>query len=331
MPRTHPLFRVSPDDPAYQRAAAAEAAFWGTPHPFGLEGDELAGPPVFGPSERHSNARYTGDPEVPWHDAIARSGPFHRALVLGTSALGMEARLVETNPGAHFTFLDISPGALARRAEHLGARFPGRVDTRVGDLNFVDLEPSCYDLIVSSGSVHHVTNLEYLGAALNAALTPGGYFFLQDYVGEPRFQFAAVKRRVFEIIHDREIAREGNRQPGVRWLDTSDLSPFCGVRSDEVLPVLRSTLTEVAVRTAGTLLVPMMRSRPLDEGRTISLPWHRLAWALLKRRLPWLLGALPRRFELADTLWYELILAGDVLADAGLLQPSTAFAIYRRR
>mgnify|MGYP001416484494 CR=1 FL=1 len=38
------------------------------------------------------------------------------------------------------------------------------------------------------------------------------------------------------------------RPPGVLWRDASDLSPFCGVRSDEVLPVLASHLVEVGKR-----------------------------------------------------------------------------------
>ena len=36
-------------------------------------------------------------------------------------------------------------------------------------------------MIVSSSTIHHVTNLEYLACQINRALTPGGHFFLTDH------------------------------------------------------------------------------------------------------------------------------------------------------
>jgi SAM-dependent methyltransferase len=228
--------------------------------------------------------------------------------------------------------MDLADGSLARRADILGARFPGRVATRRADLNFVELEPASYDLIVSSSSLHHVTNLEHLAWQIDAALTPAGRFFLNDYVGEPRFQFARVKQRVFELVHDREIARTPGRRPGCCWMDPSDLSPFCGVRSDEVLPVLRTRLDEIELHTAAALTVALMRSKPAD-GATVKPPGlARRAMDGAVRRALALCGRLPPvRVPVSRQLLHELMVAGDVLTDAGVILPGTAFAIYGKR
>jgi hypothetical protein len=198
-------------------------------------------------------------------------------------------------------------------------------------MNFLELERGSYDLIVSSASLHHVTNLEYVAAQINDALTAEGYFFLQDYVGEPRFQFCPAKRRIFEYLHDVETARTP-RRPGLEWMDASDLSPFCGVRSDEVLRVLGEYLSPVRVRTAGALTVPLMRTRPLhgEQPGPPSLA-RRLRLALVAR-LYALRGLpppadppLPRRYL------RQLMEIGDMLSDAGVFPPGTAFGTYRKR
>jgi len=226
----------------------------------------------------------------------------------------------------------LSPGSLARRSEILGARFPGRVETVRADLNFVELPPDTYDLVVSSASLHHVTNLEHLAWQIDATLTPEGWFFLSDYVGEPRFQFTPAKKRVFELVHDREVARMRDRRPGCLWMDASDLSPFCGVRSDEVLAVMRAHLAEVEVRTAAALTVALLRARPAD-GATGKPPWigRRATDALVRAGLG-LVGRLPPvRVPISKRLLRELLFTSDLLTDAGLVLPGTAFATYRKR
>src|SRR5262249_29884480 len=324
------LLRVRSHDPEYRRLAAAAMGFCSKPHPYGLETLETI--ESGGPIERYNNARLTGDPRVPWYDTIPGYGTFRRGLVLGTSAMTVEARILETNPSLHLTFVDISPGAVGRRAEVLGARFRGRVGSVVTDLNFLELEPGCYDLIVSSATMHHVTNLEWVADQINRALTRDGYFFLQDYVGEPRFQFAEAKRRVFTMLHDREIAlHQPERQTSIVFDDASDLSPFCGVRSDEQLGVLRTYLAEVRLRTSGALLVALMRAHPTDGARPRLSAARRAVYAV-ERRAYGLVGRLPpRKTFLPPRFLRELTEIGDLLADAGLIAPGTAFGIYRKR
>jgi SAM-dependent methyltransferase len=330
--------RVRPDDLDYARQAAAEAAFWHEVHPCGLEATEDVH--AAGPVDRYLNGRFTGDVEVHWYETIARRGAFRRAAVLGTGSLAIEERILAANPAAHVTFFDLSGGALKRR-QRLAEGHPGRVETRAADLNFVELAPESYDLIVSSSTIHHVTNLEHLAAQINRALTPEGFFFLDDYVGEPRFQFDPTKKKIYEEIFNRDRVRQGANPTGVVWLDTSDLSPMCGVRSDEILAVFRAYLEEVELRTAGALLTPLRRSRPAEHSP--DAPWVSDAWALnvprwrfylydLRHRWPGIFGRPPSMQSLVDPrLLEELALVGDVLADVGVLLPCQAFAVYRKR
>jgi SAM-dependent methyltransferase len=331
--------RIARDDPEYVRAAAAEAEFWARMHPWGLESLERKETP--GPVDRYFNRRFTGDESVHWSETCARHGRFRRGAILGTSSLRLEARILETNPDLRVTFFDLAEGALERRRDDLGKRFPGRVDTRVADLNFLELEPGGYDLIASSSTIHHVTNLEHLAAQIGRALTAEGLFFLEDYVGERRFSFAPEKKRIYQHVINRDRGRHGLPRCDLVWLDTADLSPFCGVRSDDILSVFRDHLDEVEVRTAGTLLTPLTRSRPAED--VAHSPWRSDDWVLRQPRWRLLLGIARNRFPrllgrhrsqqnlLSPELLQELFLIGDVLAELDLIRPGIAFAIYRKR
>lgn len=329
------LLRVVAEDEEYRRQAAAEAEFWHRVHPCSLEATEGVDE---GPIDRYTNRRFTGDETRHWYESVAERGTFRRGALLGTSSLTQEARILETNPLLHLTFYDVSASTLKRREEVLGQRFPGRVATRVADLNFVELSPNSYDVVLSSSTIHHVTNLEYLAHQLNRTLVEGGYFFLEDYVGEPRFQFAPPKKQVYAQLFNRDRVRQGIAPSELIWLDASDLSPFCGVRSDEILKVFRTHLEEIVVRTAGTFTVPLGRSRPAQD--FVSSPWvsddwvFRGSWwrfiaAYLQRRL---LGRVHSPQTLLSMEFLnELFLVGEILGDAGIVTPALAFATYRKR
>jgi len=321
---------VAADSPEYRAQAEAEARFWAQPHGFGLEATEDTF--AAGPIDLHNNARYTGDPRVEWSQAVCRYGRFRRGLMLGVGSPRAEVQILRTNPELHLTLVDISADAVERRRGELERRFPGRVAGHAADLNFLELAPESYDLVVSCGTVHHVTNLEYLASTVNQALTSDGRFCLQDYVGEPRFALSAEKRRLYEVIYDRDIARMVGRRPGVRWRDDSDLSPFCGVRSDDILPVLRRFLRELEVHTAGALSIALMRSDPADGATFPPLTGWTLWRARLRRRLLPLLGPIaPMQGLMNSPMVEELLLVSDVATDAGLILPGTAFAVYAKR
>jgi SAM-dependent methyltransferase len=322
------LMRVRPDDHEYRALAAAEAAYWNAQHPAGMEvWEETVGD---GPADLHTNERFTDDRHTRWYETIQHYGRFQRCLILGTSGLRSEATILRLNPEMHVTFVDISDGALERRTQRFEAEFPGRVQTMVADFNFVELTPRSYDVIISSSSIHHVTNLEYLADQVKEALTDNGLFFLNDYVGEPRFNACDAKRRVFQLISDRDYRRHGLQPQPVHWLDASDLSPFCGVRSDEIPDVFARHLAPERIRTAGALTVPLLRT--VRTGATPGAP----AWSKalgLARKVAARVRNKPtfQRHWIDHRLYDELTFVGEMLADAGVFPPGNIFGVYGRR
>jgi SAM-dependent methyltransferase len=325
------LKHVTPDDAEYLRLAAAEAAFWQRADGGFLEDMEVHG--VNTPVERYTNRRFTGDERTYWFESIAATGPYRRGLILGASAMGQDARILDMNPGLHLTVCDISAGALGRWQQELGARFPGRIDTTTVDLNFADLPEAEYDLVVSSSTLHHVINLEHLAAQINRTLTPTGRFFLQDYVGESFYRFEPQKKRVMEFLHNRDIARQKGRKPGLIWLneDRDRFSPFCAIRSGDILDVMGDALRQEKLRTAGAITGLLLYTAPADGARVggVHLLRERIA-RRARKALPLLRGR-AKSSILGETYMQELLLVDGVVSEVGLLKPFNAFAVYTKR
>jgi SAM-dependent methyltransferase len=323
--------RVEANDPRYLEAAASEARFWEERSAGFLETVESDG----GESiiDRYTNRRFTGDPARRWYETIAEKGNFGRGLFLGTSGLAQDARILEQNPNLRVTICDISAGSLERWKITLDRRFPGRIQTLHTDLNFAAFEEDSYDLVVSSSTLHHVVNLEHTAAAIHRALTKEGLFFVQDYVGESRFRFSETKKRLFESVYNRDIARHPGRRTGLKWIneDSTNFSPFCGIRSEAILGVLASELQQVERHVAGAISGLLLYAIPTDGVRISRL-------ARLRQRIE--AGLLSRapfmRRVLSDsvldaTFLRELLLLDEIASDAELVAPFNAFAVYAKR
>jgi SAM-dependent methyltransferase len=315
-----PPLRVRADDPGYAADAAAEAEFWSRPHAFGIGLPNAAF--ADGPFDRYTNRRFTGDENVRWFETIGRYGRFERGLVLGAASLDIEARLLELQPALSITLCDISAGAVESHARELERRFPGRVRAEVVDLNFAELPVAAYDVCVSSATLHHITNLEHLAWQVNRSLAPGGYVFVQDYVGEARFHFGARKRRVFECVLERDVRERPERRDWTMdWPEQSETqySPFEAVRSDETLGVLRTYLDAADVRVAGAVggLFLFRRRGELARAGALARMMQRAGERQRARML--------RRFQ------QDVMLLDAILCDSGVLLPNNAFAVLRKK
>ena len=325
------LLRVRPDDPEYVAMARAEAEFWNNNPGW----SDATGAMLDDESQLHYNRRYTGDGNTRWFETIPQFGDFKRGLVIGAAGLTREARILETNPSLHLTIMDISPGAISERATQLSPKFPGRVGTAIADFNFIELPQNSYDLIISSAVLHHVTNLEHLAHQVQRTLTPDGYFFLEDYVGESRLRFTLAKKLTYELMYNREMTRQRRLPATLEWVnDEALLSPFCCVRSADVLATLREHLHEVRLRTAGALAFPLIFARDTRPPEAPSLTWRILAqrnvFGRAARFVHRRLARTNRSFFPAEYI-RSLHDVGDRLSDAGAILPSNAFAIYRKR
>ena len=102
------------------------------------------------------------------------------------------------------------------------------------------------------------------------------------------------------------------------------------MHSDEILGVMRERFEEVSLRSDGALTCCMTRSRQAHAKPPPTALLPRVVAAGRRRAarvIPWVAAAPTISAEFLR----ELIVAGDVLADAAILQPATAFAVYRKR
>ncbi len=285
---------VQPDDVVYAHKAARERRFWSMA---GFGGTIVGRDPVFAAL---ANAAYTGDPAQTWLDDLIARGPFRTAAVLGCDEDRYDARWLERGVTERLDIYEFSPAVIRRVGRQLGP-LRRRVQFIAADLNFAVLPKERYDVIWSSGCLHHIVNLEHLFVQVERALRPGGLFAMHEYVGERRMQHAAVRlerlnamlREVPARFRYGGITRVGSR-------DEAGMSALCSVRSDDLL------------RTAGARLTPIH-----------SQQFHALFPLLFHLNL----SALSRE----DPLLFARIMQEEAAARRSAEPPSgSAYAIFRK-
>src|SRR4029453_13057399 len=112
-------------------------------------------------------------------------------------------------------------------------------------LNTIRLEPDSYDVVFGVSSIHHVERLEHVFEQVRRALRPGGYFYLDEYIGPSRFQWTDDQLRLMneqlELLPPQ--LRRDVREPGklkqrverrtLQFMKESD--PSEAVRSSEIV------------------------------------------------------------------------------------------------
>lgn len=240
-------FAVQPDDLTYPYKVAGECAHWAKSD---FEGGWF---PRSAVAQRLLNQGHTGDPDRTWLDDLLARGPFGDAAVLGCDEERCDRVWLERGGSRTLDVYDLSPEVIATVRRRLG---PLAARTRFvhSDLNFAELPAARYDVIWSSGCLHHVINLEHLLAQVEHALRPGGLFALQDYVGERRLQFSPARLARINALLQAVPPRW--RRYGVERIEaphTGTLSPFCAVRPEALLPLAAGRFAPVSQRFAGAL------------------------------------------------------------------------------
>jgi ubiquinone/menaquinone biosynthesis C-methylase UbiE len=285
---------IQPRAVTYPFQAKREIAYWDLSS---YTGGFVQAGPVGG---AWANTAYTGDPTRSWRDDLIGRGPFDTAAVLGCDGEHHEAAWLRAGASRRLDVYDLSPHALRLLRAEL--RPWGQQASFIrADLNFVELPVEHYDVIWSSGCLHHIMNLEHLLDQVRRALRPGGLFVVHDYVGEPHMQFSPARlARVNALLDEIPLRfRRGGAAPiGVPEKD--ETSPFCGMRPAELLPLASARFTPLHVAQFG-YLVPLPLKLDLDA---------------LAAEAPELL----QRLKTAEV---------EASHDPNLL-PATAYAVFRR-
>ena len=150
-----------------------------------------------------------------------------------------------------FDVLDISTVAVSegqKRADAEGLN----VHYGVSDLNTDPLPDTEYDLIIASGALHHIENLEHLFSEINQRLAPGGVFFANDYMGPSYMQWLPKQLEVMNSVV-RALPDDLNRVAHRAGAVVKDVTPIPldifarhdpseGVRAAEIFEVMKDHL-----------------------------------------------------------------------------------------
>lgn len=121
-------------------------------------------------------------------------GPFH-VLIAGCGT-GQQVPEYSSYPGAKTLAIDLSRASLAYakyKAAELGI---GNVEFAQADILKLDLPPSSYDLIVSTGVLHHLQDPEAGWRKLVALLKPGGFMLIGLYSEAARRHIVAAREYI---------------------------------------------------------------------------------------------------------------------------------------
>ena len=147
------------------------------------------------------------------------------------------------------------------------------------DLNAEALPEREYDLIMASGALHHIQNLEHLFEQIALRLAPDGLFFANDYMGPNHMQWRPKQLELMNALVaalPEEMNRVSHKQDRVmRQIKTVPLEVFAevdpseGVRSEDIMQVMANHLEIDRVMPIGqTIIYETLRGRihNFDDG-----------------------------------------------------------------
>lgn len=172
--------------------------------------------------------------------------PLERILSLGCGAGDLERRLWREGIARAYEGIDVAPAAIERARAAAAALPDADIRYQVADINKVELAAQHYDAVFCHMSAHHFANLEGIFAQVHRALKPGGFLFLDEYVGARQFQWGQRQVELIDLLRrhlpekwvrtaEGEFLRSF-RAPTVEELVAVD--PTEAIRSDEILAVV---------------------------------------------------------------------------------------------
>jgi O-antigen biosynthesis protein len=191
--------------------------------------------------------------------------PVRRAITLGCGHGELERGLFKYNFATSHDAVDIADGAIqaaTRLAKEAGVN---NVRYWVADLNTIQLPRYEYDVVFGIASFHHVANLEHLLIQVSQTLKPGGYLFLDEYIGPNQFQWPdeqltiindqidAMPERFKMCLSEPHVPKSHLLRHTIEEMNAVD--PSEAIRSAHILPMVQSIFDPVIVKGCGGSLL----------------------------------------------------------------------------
>lgn len=201
-------------------------------------------------------------------------------LSLGCGDGNLEMWLTEQGIAASVEGVDVSEGAVDVANRAASERGIDRVHFRSMDLNNEPLPESSYDVILASMSMHHISELEAAFDGIYRALSPGGFFLANEFVGPSRMQFTnrqvALAEKIIALL-PAEL-RRNTVASGVRGTtifkdryqvrsvaEWEEIDPSEAVRSADIIEVFEKTFDSAWIYLYGGALLHLVLEHIADN------------------------------------------------------------------
>jgi SAM-dependent methyltransferase len=197
--------------------------------------------------------------------ASAGSGADQSEGFRGPGVGELERGLCQYNFARQHEGIDISDEAIRIAVAQAQAAGFSHIHYRQGNLNTIALELRAFDVIFGISSIHHTERLEHVFAQVQQALKPGGYFFLDEFIGPNRFQWTdeqiraineqllVLPRKLRRLISDRGKFKDRVIRRSPEEIIASD--PSEAIRSSDIVPLLARYFDVLEVKGYGGSII----------------------------------------------------------------------------
>lgn len=182
---------------------------------------------------------------------------FRRILSIGCGVGDHEVAMARLLPATSIDAFDFSSSSVALATAKARAEGLENVNFFEGNFNEIELTPQTYDLVLCSGSLHHVRALEHLLDQVKSSLTTDGIFVVNEYVGDCYNIYRQDQIGIIQKVLDGLPAsmRHIERFPNPTIAQVFDRDPTEAVRSKLIPDFLRIYFSQVDERRLGGALL----------------------------------------------------------------------------
>jgi SAM-dependent methyltransferase len=192
-----------------------------------------------------------------------------RILSLGSGGGALERGLCRLGFNGRIDAYDFSEGAVTHARQLAAEEHLDNIYYFVGDLNEAEFPRETYDVVYSSGALHHIVNLERLLDQVKFALKDDGLLIINEYVGPFQLQWTAKQTKIIDdLLHllppkytrhvsNPERVKDFFSGPSsIREMNAND--PSESVRSDEIIPLIQARFSIKEHKNFGGTILHML-------------------------------------------------------------------------